>query len=101
MIRYAILGAGAIGHVMAKTVTMMNQAGNNGVKLCAIASRDVKGQKSLLPYMVLKKPALMKISTMTKILILSILQLLITSILNSQSAVLSPESMYCVKKLLQ
>lgn len=45
MIRYAILGAGAIGHVMAKTVTMMNQAGNNGVKLCAIASRDVKKGK--------------------------------------------------------
>jgi len=45
VIRYAILGAGAIGHVMAKTVTMMNQAGNNGVKLCAIASRDVKRAK--------------------------------------------------------
>lgn len=42
MIRYAILGAGAIAHVMAKTVKLMTEGGNTSIKLCAIASRDVK-----------------------------------------------------------
>ena len=46
MIRFAILGAGGIAHVMATTIILMNKAGNDSVKLCAVASRSIDKSKA-------------------------------------------------------
>lgn len=46
MLNYAILGAGSIARVMAKTVNMMIAEGNNCVKLAAVASRSLEKSKN-------------------------------------------------------
>ena len=41
MIKVAILGAGTIGNVMARTIKAMNSNGDNTVQLYAVAARDI------------------------------------------------------------